>query len=60
MISVPYPESGIRLVRQDSLETFQNQMTRFKRELEEAVERLDEQYAALKSAAAFSKSPVAS
>jgi len=50
-ISLPYPESGIRLVRQDTLETFQEQMREFKEELEETVERLDEQYAALKSAA---------
>ncbi len=50
-ISLPYPESGIRLVRQDTLETLQDQMTEFRQELNEAVERLDEQYATLKSAA---------
>ena len=50
-ISLPYPEPGIRLVRQDVLEPFQDQLTEFKQELEEAVEQLDEQYAALKSAA---------
>ena len=50
-ISLPYPELGIRLVRQDSLEMFQDQMTEFKEELNEAVVRLDEQYAALKSVA---------
>ena len=50
-ISLPYPESGIRLVRQDTLETLQDQMTEFRQELNEAVERLDEQYATLKSGA---------
>ena len=50
-ISLPYPEPGIRLVRQDTLDTFQNQMTEFQQELDEAVELLDEQYAELKAAA---------
>jgi hypothetical protein len=50
-ISLPYPEAGIRLVKQGTLETFQNQMTEFREELEEAVECLDEQYETLKSAA---------
>ena len=50
-ISLPYPEPAIRLVRQDALETFQHQMIEFRQELDEAVARLDEQYAGLKSAA---------
>jgi hypothetical protein len=50
-LSLPYPESGIRLVRQDAVETFQDQMTVFKDELDEAVGQLDKQYAALKAAA---------
>jgi hypothetical protein len=50
-LSLPYPEPGIRLVRQDALETFQDQMRVFKDELDEAVAGLDERYAALKAAA---------
>ena len=50
-LSLPYPEPGIRLVRQDTLETFQAQMRVFKDELDEAVAGLDERYAALKAAA---------
>ena len=50
-LSLPYPESGIRLVRQDALELFQDQMAEFKHELNEAVALLDEQYAVLKAAA---------
>ena len=41
----------IRLVRQTSLESFHEQMTEFKEELDDAVGQLDEQYASLKSAA---------
>ena len=48
-LSLPYPEPGIRLVRQDALETFQDQMSVFKDELEEAVAGLDERYSALRS-----------
>jgi hypothetical protein len=50
-LSLPYPEPGIRLLRQDSLDAFQQQMSQFKEELDEAVERLDQRYATLKSAA---------
>ncbi len=50
-ISLPYPEPGIRLVRQDALETFQDQMSVFKDELDDAVAGLSERYAALKAAA---------
>jgi hypothetical protein len=50
-ISLPFPEPGIRLVRQDALETFQHQMETFRDELYEAVGQLDEQYVVLKAAA---------
>ena len=50
-ISLPFPEPGIRLVRQDQLDAFNDQLSSFKAELDEAVELLDEQYSALKSAA---------
>jgi len=50
-MSLPYPEPGLRLIRQDQIETFNTQMELLKTELEEAVWRLDEHYAELKSAA---------
>jgi len=50
-MSLPYPEAGIRLIRQDKIEPFDAQMAEFREELDEAVSRLDEHYAELKSAA---------
>lgn len=50
-MSLPYPEPGVRLIRQDQIEVFTTQLTQLKEELDEAVWRLDEHYAELKSAA---------
>ncbi len=50
-MSLPYPEPGVRLIRQDQIDTFTTQMASLKEELDEAVWRLDEHYAELKSAA---------
>ncbi|HJN10136.1 MAG TPA: hypothetical protein QF564_15730 [Pirellulaceae bacterium] len=50
-MSLPYPEPGVRLIRQDQIDVFTEQLTRLKEELDEAVWRLDEHYAELKSAA---------
>ena len=50
-MSLPYPESGVRLIRQDQIDTFTEQLTSLREELDEAVWRLDEHYAELKSAA---------
>jgi hypothetical protein len=50
-MSLPYPEPGIRLIRQDQIETFDSKMQSFKQELDEAVEQLDRHYEQLKSAA---------
>jgi hypothetical protein len=50
-MSLPYPEPGIRLIRQDQIETFNAQLETLKQELEEAVVRLDEHYGYLKSTA---------
>src|SRR5271169_2892846 len=50
-IALPYPEPGIRLIRQDDIAAFDVQMTSLKAELVEAVERLDAHYSELKSAA---------
>ena len=50
-ITLPYPENAIRLIRQDDLASFDVQMTTLRAELEEAVWRLDEHYAELRSSA---------
>jgi hypothetical protein len=50
-MSLPYPEPGIRLIRQDDIAVFNVQMQTLKAELHEAVERLDEHYAELRSTA---------
>ncbi len=50
-ISLPYPESGIRLIRQDDISAFTVHLTSLKVELDEAVILLDERYDELKSAA---------
>src|SRR5271155_4591734 len=50
-ITLPYPEPGIRLIKQDQVEAFDGQMRNFQGQLEEAVARLDDHYAELKAAA---------
>jgi hypothetical protein len=50
-ISLPYPEPGIRLIRQDDISTFTVQLTTLQAELADAVEALSNQYQELKSAA---------
>ena len=50
-MSLPYPEPGIRLIRQDKIDMFAAQLNEFKDELDEAALKLDEHYAELKSAA---------
>ena len=50
-ISLPYPEPGIRLIRQDDVQALNVQLTTLKSELAEAVECLDRHYAELKRAA---------
>ena len=50
-MSLPYPEPGIRLIRQDDIAAFDVQMQTLKSELGEAVERLDEHFAELRSSA---------
>ncbi len=50
-ITLPYPESGIRLIRQADISSFSVQMTSLKSELDEAVIQLDARYDELKSAA---------
>ncbi len=50
-MSLPYPEPGIRLIRQDQIEEFNAQMETLKGELDVAVRELDQHYEQLKSAA---------
>jgi len=50
-MTLPYPEPGIRLIRQDQIEVFNSQMEILQEELGEVVQQLDEHYTELKSAA---------
>src|SRR5258708_5922759 len=51
-LTLPYPEPGVRLIRQERLEGFADQMAEFKTELDQAVANLDRHYAELNTAAA--------
>ena len=50
-VSLPFPEQGIRLIRQDRVEAFAAQMQEFQEELDEAVRNLDDHYGDLCRAA---------
>jgi hypothetical protein len=50
-LSLPYPEPGIRLIRQDRVEDFAAKMGEFQEELTEAVGTLDRRYSELKATA---------
>jgi len=50
-ISLPYPEPGIRLIRQDDVGPVNQQLTTLKAELEAAVHNLERHFDSLKSAA---------
>ncbi len=50
-MSLPFPEPGIRLIRQDQIETFDSQITLLKDELSDAVLELSRHYDQLKLAA---------
>ncbi len=49
--SLPYPEAGIRLIRQGDIGAFTVQLTSLKADLDEAALQLDEKYDELKGAA---------
>ena len=51
-ISLPFPEPGIRLIKQDQVDEFVRQMADFKVELDDVVANLDCHYAELKASAA--------
>ena len=50
-VSLPFPEPGIRLIRQQDVSAVQVQLTTLKAELNEAVEQLDQQFDTLKATA---------
>jgi hypothetical protein len=50
-VTLPYPEPGLRLIRQDRIERFDQQMNELKNELAEAVVELDRRYGELRVAA---------
>ena len=50
-LSLPYPESGVRLIRQQDVDPFNRRMHQFTAELEAAVNNLDRHYGELRSAA---------
>ena len=50
-VSLPFPEPGIRLIRQQDVSAVQVQLTSLKAELSEAVEQLDQQFEAMKATA---------
>ena len=50
-ISLPFPEPGLRLIRQQDIASFDVQMTTLRVELDEAVSQLDRHYDELRTAA---------
>jgi hypothetical protein len=51
-LTLPFPEPGVRLIKHDQVEGFDQQMADYKAELEDAVRTLDECFGELKQAAA--------
>jgi hypothetical protein len=51
-LTLPFPEPGIRLIKQEQLEEFAATMADYRRELDDAVANLDRHYAELRQAAA--------
>jgi len=49
--SLPFPEPGIRLIRLDAIEAFNQKMALYQVQLEEAVRTLDQHYEELRNAA---------
>jgi hypothetical protein len=50
-MSLPYPEPGIRLIKQDDVDPFNDRMTTFRDELTVAVDNLNEHFDQLKATA---------
>ena len=51
-LTLPFPEPGVRLIKHDEIEEFDQRMAYFKAELDDAVRTLDRQFEELKQAAA--------
>ena len=49
--SLPYPESGIRLIKQDRIDEFNATLESYKEQLESSVRMLDDHFAEIKEAA---------
>ena len=50
-LTLPYPDAGIRLIRQDDVEMFDKRLAHFRQELAESVSHLDEHFDELKATA---------
>ena len=50
-VSLPFPEPGVRLIRLDAIEEFNQKMALYQVQLEDAVRTLDQQYEELRNAA---------
>jgi hypothetical protein len=50
-LTLPFPEPGVRLLRQEEVPAFDAQLTAFRGQLEQAVALLDDRYAELQAAA---------
>ncbi|MGA2619397.1 MAG: hypothetical protein ABSF26_17455 [Thermoguttaceae bacterium] len=50
-MTLPYPEPGLRLIRQDRIDEFNTKLVELREELDQAVAQLDRRYAELKSVA---------
>lgn len=50
-LTLPYPEPGLRLIRQDDIAGFDRQLRQYSEELAERVQELDEQYGELRRSA---------
>jgi hypothetical protein len=50
-LSLPYPEPGVRLIKQEDVGRFDRELGQYRRELTEAVTALDRQYAELRASA---------
>ncbi|MEK6259906.1 MAG: hypothetical protein AABP62_14900 [Planctomycetota bacterium] len=50
-VSLPFPEPGLRLIRQDRIAAFDDQLRTYREDLADAVATLQDQYAGLKQAA---------
>ncbi len=49
--TLPFPQAGLRLIRQDNVEGFNDRLEQFRFELDEAVAKLDDEFIQLKFAA---------